>query len=275
MTASRVVAEGLAFPEGPAFEPDGTLWWVEIDGSVLGCRRNDGSIDRRVIGGKPNGLAFDKAGELWICDQGANAVRRHDPLTGETATIVSAIDGKPLGKPNDLAFDAMGNLVFTCPNDARQEPNGYICCLGTDGGLHRIANGLFFPNGLAFTPDGAHLVVAETYRHRLWKGVWDPFKRVWVDPQPWIEVGGPIGPDGMAFANDGLLYVAIFGQGLVRLFDHNGGPKGTIATPGQRPTNVAFDPSGQQGLVVTEAEHGQLLSYPSIRSLPVLFPRSS
>ncbi|MDR9382400.1 MAG: SMP-30/gluconolactonase/LRE family protein, partial [Natronomonas sp.] len=71
--------------------------------------------------------------------------------------------------PNDLAFDAEGNLVFTCsghPEDAPNEPTQYVCCYLPDGTIEKIAEGLVFPNGLTFTPDGG-IVVAETYKHRL------------------------------------------------------------------------------------------------------------
>jgi len=34
--------------------------------------------------------------------------------------------------------------------------------------------------------------------------------------------------------------------------------------PGIKPTNLAFDPSGQLGMVVTEAWNGLLLSYPGV-----------
>ncbi len=35
-----------------------------------------------------------------------------------------------------------------------------------------------------------------------------------------------------------------------------------LTTPGNNPTNCAFDPSGRLGLVVTEAERGEILSLP-------------
>ena len=272
MTEPEVLADGLAFPEGPAFAPDGALWWSEIDGGCLG-RWRDGAAERIAIGGRPNGLAFDGEGRVWICDGGERSIRRHDPRTGETETVLDRIEDEPLAKPNDLAFDPLGNLLFTCPNDARQDPVGYVCCLAPDGVPTRIGDGLFFPNGLALTPDGAHLVVAETYRYRLWRGRWDAGARRWRDAAPWVEVGGPIGPDGLAFAGGGDLYVALFGQGVLRIVGGDGEAGRTVAVPGERPTNLAFDPSGRLGLVVTEAERGRLLSYPSLRSASALFPR--
>ncbi len=57
---------------------------------------------------------------------------------------MTEIDGRRLGKPNDLIFDGSGNLIFTCPNDGRHEPSGYVCCLTAEGALTTLAEGLYF-----------------------------------------------------------------------------------------------------------------------------------
>jgi gluconolactonase len=36
-------------------------------------------------------------------------------MTGACEVIVERLDGERLKKPNDLAFDRVGNLLFTCP----------------------------------------------------------------------------------------------------------------------------------------------------------------
>jgi gluconolactonase len=266
----HILAEGLRFPEGPTFAPDGALWCVELKGGGL-CRWQDGALTRIPTGGEPNGIAIDAQGRVWFCDAGQRSVRRHDPREGSTVTVVDHLDGQPLGKPNDLAFDAVGNLVFTCPNDGRTEPVGYVCCLTPEGHLSRIADGLYFANGLAFTADGSELVVAETYRHRLWRGRWDAAARRW-EGRPWAAgLVGTAGPDGIAFAADGTLWAAVYGSGQVMAVDAAGAIVHRIDLPGRNPTNCAFDPSGRLGLVITEAERGLLLSIPELGSGQPLF----
>ena len=121
-----------------------------------------------------------------------------------------------------------------------------------------IASGFYFANGLTLLPDG-RLVVAETYRQRLWIGDWDATGQVWREPRPWVETGGPIGPDGMAVGPDGLLRVAVFGQGHILSIELDGRIAGALKTPGLRPTNCFFDPGESNALVVTEAERGNIL----------------
>lgn len=263
----EILASGLRFPEGPAFAPDGALWGVELQGGGL-FRWTPAGLDRGATGGAPNGLAFAGT-RAWFCDADGGTIRR--VAADGAIAVMAGSAAAPLDRPNDLAFDAVGTLVFTCPGNSRTEPTGTVGSLGRDGVLGGVAANMLFPNGLAFTPDGRELVVAETYAHRLWRGTWDAAARAWRDPRPWADVGGPIGPDGMAFADDGLLFVAIFGEGRIAVVDPAGRTTTSLATPGARPTNVALDPSGRLGLVVTEAERGLLLSYPAVVGRPCLF----
>jgi gluconolactonase len=265
-----VLADGLRFPEGPAFAPDGSLWGVEHQGGGLFRLDASGVLARVATGGAPNGLAFDAAGRPWFCDADRGQIRRLD-ADGATTVMADAGDGRPLDRPNDLAFDPAGTLVFTCPGNSRTEPTGTLWARAPNGTVQRVAGDLLFPNGLAFSPDGRGLVVAETYRHRLWRGGWDAALRRWIDPEPWVEVGGPTGPDGVAFLADGTLAVAVFGRSRIVTIAPDGKIADTIAVPGERPTNVAFDPSARHGLVVTEAERGRLLSFPDVGPGAALF----
>jgi gluconolactonase len=259
--AAKVIARGLSFPEGPLFDAQGDLWCVEMKGGGLARLDRAGRLTRFATGGAPNGLALDAAGGIWFCDSEQNQIRRLDLDTGVCETVVGSVDGHDLDKPNDLTFDAVGNLVFTCPGNSREAPTGYACCLTPSGDCTVIADQLYFPNGLAFTGDGA-LVIAETRRQRLWRGGWDTQARRWLSPvQLCATAGAPIGPDGLAIDIAGRIHVAIYGAGMVEVFAADGARLGALTTPGSSPTNCAFDPSGEWGLVVTEAERGELLSF--------------
>lgn len=258
MTKPIILAEELRFPEGPMFDSDGNLWWSEMDQRAIACMTPDGSISRIDTGDRPNGLALAPDNSIAFCDGERGEVRS---LAADRKTIATLITGH--AAPNDVAFDAMGNMVFTCPGQSRDEPTGYIACLTHDGRSVTIGEGLYFPNGLAFTKDGNGLVIAETYRGRLWQGEWDAVACRWLAPAILCETSPSAnGPDGMAIDADGRIHVAIYGGGCINIFDPDGKRAGKIEIEGRNPTNCAFDPSGKLGLVVTEAEHGRLLSFP-------------
>ncbi|MCR9196612.1 MAG: SMP-30/gluconolactonase/LRE family protein [Hyphomonas sp.] len=254
----RLLAEGLRFPEGPCIGSDGSIWWVEIEGGCL-CHLANRKVVRHTIGGRPNGAAMALDGDIWIADQGLNAIRHFRVNDGSAKTILDRVDGQRLGMPNDLTFSPDGELLFTCSNDARTSPVGYVCALSLDSGKARIiADGLYFPNGIALSPDCRRLYVAETFRQRIM--VAERTNDDWSDFVPFAMVGGPIGPDGLAVCDDGAIFVALYGQGCVMKLSAQGERLETIVVPDEKPTNLALDPTGTLGLVVTLAGTGTLLA---------------
>ena len=272
--AYTILAEGLDFPEGPAFDPQGNLWCTELSAGNL-IRYAGGKIERVATGGKPNSMAFDHQGRAWVCDSGQNAIRRYTPTDKNWEVLLDRVDGVPLQAPNDLTFDHAGNLLFSCPNFASEEKTGYVVCLTPAGHASIIASGYYRPNGLEIVDGGKALVVADTFQKTLFKGEWDSSAHEWKAPTAWCKVGGKEGPDGMTFGADGLLYQAIFGDGVLRVVTKDGAVRQEIPTGGANPTNVAIDPSGKLGLVVTETEKGRLLSYPGIRPGAAIFDGSA
>ena len=264
------LASGLNFPEGPAFAKDGSLWLVEMKGESLVCLK-DGAIKRFRVGGNPNGIAFDKKGHIWFCDSGQNSIRCFDPLTEKTETKADKVEGEILNAPNDLAFDDHGNLLFSCPGESEEAPTGYVCVLKKNGKVKKVIEDKYYPNGLAFTGDGKFLFLAETHKHRIWKGAWDSNSCEWTDAAVYVETGGPIGPDGIALDDSENLHIAVFGSSQIKVGGKNGKIERVYQLPGTNPTNFAFDPSGKLGLVVTEADKGLLLSLPDVKSGGLIF----
>ena len=92
------------------------------------------------------------------------------------------------------------------------------------------------------------------------KGTWNAETATIENEAPWVEVGGPIGPDGMCLDIDGNVYVTVFDQGKIAVISPLGKVVETIPLPYKRPTSCIFDTTGRYGLLVTDAEKGILFN---------------
>src|SRR5215210_4285992 len=189
-----VVAEGLAFPEGPIAEPDGSVLLVEIARRTLSRVRPDGRIEVVAdCGGGPNGAAYGPDGRVWICNNGGFDWRRKDGrylpgpqpadyaggrvqavdvASGDVETVYAACDGHGLRGPNDLVFDGEGGFWFTDPGKARERDRdiGGLFYAKADGSeIREMSWGLETPNGVGLSPDGTTLYVAMTTTGRVYQ----------------------------------------------------------------------------------------------------------
>ena len=252
---------GLQFPESPVFAQDGRLWFVEIEGGCLSCWDGN-SLKRFDVDGTPNGATIDKSGDIWFCDSRRGEIRKFYVQANKFETVCSTTTkGERLICPNDLIFDAAGNLLFSDHANGRKEARSRIYVLPKDSvAAITISENKLFTNGLALSKDGQTLIFAETYNQLLWTGDWDAEKLIFSNEKPFAKVGnGMWGPDGMAFDEHENLYVAIFDEYSLAVFDKAGKLLETIRCEGRRPTSCTFDPSGKLGLVVTEAERGEII----------------
>lgn len=273
MTPSpRLLAKGLQFPEAPIFDAKGQLWCVEIGNGCITRIGENGRLDRYEVGGRPSGMALGCDGEFWYCDADRNQIRVFCSNSGNSWAAAGSADGHDLDAPNDLAFDSVGNLVFSCHNQARELATGYIAVLRPSGECSVAATSLQFPNGLAFGPDGKVLFVAETYKQRVLRGQWNDIAGCWQLSGEVMQTPGPNGPDGLALDTLGNVYTAVYGAACIMVAT----PAGSIKIPvdGRRPTSCAFDPAGKLGLVFTEAETGTAASiFQTRRGLPLHIAR--
>ena len=77
---------------------------------------------------------------------------------------------------------------------------------------------------------------------------------------------------GNIFDENEYLFAAVFNEHVINIYGKDGILVNSIPCSGTRPTSCAFDPSGKLGLVITEAEHGKIISYPEFgKGLPIFY----
>ena len=167
----QVVAEGLAFPEGPVAMADGTVVVVELNAGRLTRCCPDGKVSLVAdVGGHPAGLAVGPDRALYVCNTGGTSpagscppcIQRVDSETGEAAILYTEAEGVAFGGPDDLVFDHTGSFWFT---DLR----GNAILYGAPDGSRvvRALNGTPYANGIGLSPDESVLYWAQTYTRQV------------------------------------------------------------------------------------------------------------
>jgi gluconolactonase len=293
MTAS-IWIEDVQESEGPVWAPDGSLYLVEMGPTRRCVTHIDRAGRRRVVATtarRPNGLAIDGDGRLWVAEGYEGAVLCFAPDGTLLKRIASDADGRFLW-PNDLAFGPDGRLYMTDsgireedfidglairPDYAAAPYDGRVYELDPARGtvLRKIDAGIKFTNGIAFDA-GGRLYVNETITG-------DVFRYALQGEHPRREHFGNVvrtdlpsgfrGPDGMKFGADGRLYCTVYGQGDVTVLDETGAVAERLATRGAKPTNLAFALDGPR-MAVTEVE-GAAVEVITTRclGLPLHYPK--
>lgn len=226
------VGHDLQRPECILAEPDGSLWTADARGGVMHIAPNgqqtliaqqtgalNGATGRSaeslIMGGTlPNGLAFDREGNIVIANFGTDAIELMT-RTGESRTLFDRIDGQPMGKMNFVLTDSKGRIWFTVTT--RQVPwtksinertaDGYVGLID-ETGVRIVADGFVGTNEIRFDAKEEWLYVVETNARRI--------SRLRVAPNGDLsqrEVYGPsdLGgfPDGFAFDAYGNLWITL------------------------------------------------------------------
>ena len=288
----RIIASGLQFPEGPIAMDDGSVLLVELVRQTLSRVSSDGTID--VIahcGGGPNGAALGPDGRVYICNNGGfddetdlagffanqgmprgyvgGSIQAVNLNNGTVDTLYTECNGHPLRAPNDIVFDANGGFWFTDMGKSwpRYHDHGSIFYATPDGSsITEVVHPMITPNGVALSPGGQHLVVAETTTGRVYK--WDidsPGKlSAPLGRQPKASLINKQGPpsnfDSLALTVDGTICVATLGsKGGITEIQPNG-DQSTFVTGDVITTNICFGGPLMQTAFITCAQTGTLRS---------------
>ena len=112
-SAVTVLISGYDSPEGPAFDRDGNLYFVNwLCSAIIRLTPDGGASEFFNTGGIPAGLAFHRDGSLYVADEGDDI---HGVLRigdGQATVLVNEYDGKPLNGANDLVFDPRRRALF-------------------------------------------------------------------------------------------------------------------------------------------------------------------
>jgi len=273
--------EDLMNPEGPVLLPNGDWLVVEMAperGCVTHVSADGSSRTPLAQTGRPNGLAVDSNGTIWVAESKNPPSLLKMSMDGAYEIVTQGPEDDPFLFSNDLVFDRDGNLWMTDSGVLEPEwrafRDGKNDDVKVDGKVWRIDtvsgqttmidSGIGFANGIAYGPDG-YLYANETLTGDIFKydiSQASPQREFFANAFP-EEAMGPSrrGVDGMAFDDQGRLYVTVIGYGDVAVFNLDGTLAKRIPLIGKRPTNVAFGRKGEKRIYVTEQGIGQIEAY--------------
>jgi len=230
------IADGLVFTEGPVWIDDG-LVFSDVRGDTLYRWTEEGGLSTfRKPSRQANGNTLDTRGRLITCRHEARDVIRTE-ADGSITVLIDSHDGGKLNSPNDVVVQADGTLWVTDPPyglKKRPKEQSFNAVYRLDPGAEEpvsAVTGLRYPNGLAFSPDGKFLYVAESdwkikpnfvMRYRVTEEKRLTNGKRFVE----IETGAA---DGLRVDKSGRLFCT---SGLgVEVFDPDGMRLGVIRTP--------------------------------------------
>jgi sugar lactone lactonase YvrE len=156
---------------------------------------------------------------------------------------------------NDGACDPAGR--FLVGSMARDGRTGAECLhrLDDDGVVRPVVEGLTLSNGLAWSPDGATMYLADTVPGRIRAYDYDVGSGRVGDSRTVLE-DADLDPDGLCVDALGRLWVAFYGRGEVRCLTPDGEVVERVQVDAPRTTSVAFVGPGLDRLLVTTAQEG-------------------
>ena len=171
-TRSAKIEGGLT--EGPAVAPDGAIYFSDIPfgtdkGMIL---KFDPKTKKTIVfaedSGKSNGLIFDADGFLLAAegaDFGGRCISRWDVKSGKKTVLADRYQGKHFNAPNDICVDRLGRIYFTDPKyvgaEPREQEHRSVYRVERDGSVIEITHDVGKPNGIAISPDGKTMYLAD------------------------------------------------------------------------------------------------------------------
>lgn len=218
----EAIAHGFEFIEAPRVSPDGDIWFSDLSGRGVYRVRPGHEVEamlpeRQWVGG----ILFDESGHV-LCS-GRDGIVALDPATGETATLLSEIEGEPVIAVNDMEGDGRGGFFagtidFVSIFETGRTPSpGKLFHVSVAGDVTVLRRDVFASNGIALSPCGEWLYHSETSR-----GIWRyPLGADGMPGQGSLIVELP-DSDGLAADAQGGLWVACWETGRLLHYDAQG-----------------------------------------------------
>ncbi len=284
--AVRTLAEGIYFGEGPRWH-EGRLWLSDFHAHAVKSVSLAGDLRTELeLDDQPSGLGWMPDGSLLVvCMQKRQVWRRwpdgrfevHADLADYSAHLCNDMVVDALGRAyvGNFGFDLDAAMAERGPAGViADHPTTVLALVQPDGTVSNAAPGerFSFPNGMVISPDGATLVVAETFGLRLSaleigadgflsnRQEWAPVAPrlpdgICLDASGAVWIANPAAPECALIAPGGEVLEVIDGLGQNCYACMLGGPEGKHLFMLTAPSDPAKAPLGK--ILVAEVDAGR------------------
>jgi sugar lactone lactonase YvrE len=207
----NVWMDDIVFGESPRWH-DGRLWFSDWGaGRVWSVTEGEAPVLEAEVSSLMC-IDFLPDGRLLVVSPADGGVLLRRELDGSLVTHADLSTVTKVGW-NDIVADGSGrayvnSIAFEFPGGEFRP--GLVVLVDTDGSVRTVAEGLAFPNGMAISPDGSTLVVAESYAEKL-TAYPIAADGTLGSSRVWAETPGDH-PDGICFDASGALWYADVGN---------------------------------------------------------------
>lgn len=237
---------------------EGALYWINVmAGPGPAVHRLDvstGTVRTWPMPDRTGAVALKEAGGLLV----ALSTGVHDFDPGDGSLNLRA--ASPL--PSDIALhegrcDPSGRFWIASSDDdfmlTGERGGASLCRLDADG-LKPVVAGITVSNGLAFSPDGRTLYLADSVTGRVDAWDCDPSSGELSGRRHFVTgpfEAGVVGMDGAAVDSEGCYWAAVFGESVLRRWRPDGEPDLEIRLPFSQPTMLTFGGAQLDTIYVT------------------------
>jgi sugar lactone lactonase YvrE len=203
MFTPKTLISDLYVGESPRWH-DNRLWFGNWGGAQeIVAADLEGKTEVIARGPKPAGFCLD-----WLPD-GRMLVTGDDQLLRleSDGALVTHADLRGVGSAlNEVVVDGRGNIYVNSVGFRFGEEEfrpGSIAMITCDGSIRRVAEDIWFPNGMVVTPDNSTLIVAESWARQLTAFDIEPDGSL-THRRIWAQVNG----DGITMDSNGAIWTS-------------------------------------------------------------------
>jgi sugar lactone lactonase YvrE len=230
---------------------DEALYWIDVFKPALHrLEPASGRVTSWTPPVKSGSFALRAAGGVVLASRAGLGL--YDPATGSFELIHDPEADRPNNWLNDGRCDRRGRFWVGSMDKTVQRPDARLYRLDPDRACHVMADGLWFTNTLAFSPDDRVLYVGDSHLKTIFRYDFDLAAGAIANRRPFATVDHGV-LDGSCVDADGYLWNAVFDGGRIVRYAPDGRIDRTIALPVTRPAACTFGGADLATLYVTTA----------------------